>query len=162
MAEVDRLRVSFGEQAPVPASAALARLLASGPASCRIGEYSAQYAIGGLAQIAFRSSLEEAAIIAEAAFSTIFVSWSRILITEFEIDESDSRLRLSRLMERTFQLIGEELVRHETPDSIRLEVVRTRLTAPEYEGWETTPDAIPRQWPGAGAWHPALSAHRVR
>lgn len=143
VAEDDRLVISFDEVAPVPSHPpALAGGWPQGRRDAALEKYSAQYAVGGLAQIAQRSSLDEAAIIAEAAFTTVFVSWSRILIKEFKINELNSRSRLARLMEETFALIGEQLVRHESADGIRLETVRTRLTAPEYEGWECTPDVI--------------------
>lgn len=149
--EGDRLRVNLGEKAAIPGPPPpLGEVWPQGRIDAALEKYSAQYAIGGLAQIALRSSLEEAATIAELAFTTVFVSWSRILMKEFQIDESDSRARLATLMERTFALVGEQFVKHESPEGIRLETVRTRLVAPEYEGWETTPapilQAMARSW----------------
>lgn len=141
--EEERLRISLGEPSAVPGPPpALEDGWPQGRRDAALEKYSAQYAIGGLAQIATRSSMEEAAIIAESAFTTVFVSWSRVLIRRFEIDERDDRLRLCRLMEEVFSLIGERFVREHTPRTTTLRVIRTRFTAPEYAGWEDTPQPI--------------------
>jgi hypothetical protein len=150
--EDERLRVRLGDPSPVPGPPpALGSV--TWPQERRdaaLQKYSAQYALGGLAQIATRSSLDEAAVIAEASVTALFTSWARPLVAEFGIDDPEPRERLARLMTEMFGLVGERLEREDGHGRILLRSVASRMAVPEYEGWETTPapilDAFARSW----------------
>lgn len=150
--ESERLRVRLGDPTPVPGPPP-ALGAAAWPQDRRdiaLQKYSAQYALGGLAQIALRSSLAEAAAIAEASITALFTSWARPLLAEFGIDDADHRARLARLMTGVFGLVGEEFERADRNDRVVLRSTRSRMSVPEYEGWETPPpeilDAFARSW----------------
>ncbi len=151
LAEDERLRVRLDGDSAVPGPPpALGEQWPQARMDTALRKYSAQYAVGGLAQIALRSSLGEAAEIARRSFTTVFVSWSRILLREFAIEASDPSERLVRLMACFFEIVGEEFEKSVAPGFASLRTMKSRLTVPEYAGWETLPDPILRSM--AEAW----------
>ncbi len=143
VSEDERLRIMLGAESAVPGPPpALADGWPQSRMDIALQKYSAQYAMGGLAQIALRSSLEEATEIARRSFTTVFVSWSRLLLREFRITEPDPAKRLALLMARLFGVVGEEFELDFQPGMSNLVTTRSRLSVPEYEGWDSVPKPL--------------------
>lgn len=113
-------------------------------------KYSAQYAIGGTAQIAQIAGIDQAALVLEESIRHIFLSWARPLLGEFGIRESRSTLRLARLFRRCFEILGDKIDLVDEGDDVTLLHTMTRLSVPEYAGWECLPVEIERVF--ARAW----------
>jgi hypothetical protein len=113
-------------------------------------KYSAQYAIGGLAQIAEFAGLDEAAAVARSATAALWASWARALMHDFGIKASTPPEALARLVQRVFELLGDELALELTPEGARLRHERSRLKVPEYDGWDIPPAPILEAF--ASAW----------
>jgi hypothetical protein len=113
-------------------------------------KYSAQYAIGGTAQIAQVAGIEEAASVFEESVRHIFLSWARPLLGEFGIREASATRRLARLFKLCFEFLGDSLELIDEPHATLLRHSKTRLRVPEYAGWENPPleieQAIARAW----------------
>jgi hypothetical protein len=102
-------------------------------------KFSAQYALGSLAHIAEFAGIDEAAEIGRLAMTGLFVSWSRPLLAIFSIHEPDPLLRTARLLKRSFELLGDELTLERERRAVTLVHHKTRLSVPEYPGWEVPP-----------------------
>jgi hypothetical protein len=113
-------------------------------------KYSAQYAIGGTAQIAQIAGIGEAASVLEESIRHIFLSWARPLLGDFGIRESRAALRLARLFRRCFEILGDRIDLLDEGDDVLLLHTMTRLSVPEYPGWECLPLEIEQVF--ARAW----------
>jgi hypothetical protein len=113
-------------------------------------KYSAQYALGSIAQIANFCTMEEAADIARVAFLHVFGQWSRPLLSEFGIHEQSSVRRCARLFQECFAVLGDEIELHTDGATITLEHKSSRLSVPEYAGWDSMPLIIEQGF--AKAW----------
>jgi hypothetical protein len=112
-------------------------------------KYSAEYATVGLAEVARRFGIDAAAQVAEMSFRSVFLSWARHLVDEFQIPDDQATSRTVALFRRCFELLGDEFTAEDDNGNVVLRHEKTRLTLPQY-GWKTPPrqieDAI------AGAW----------
>lgn len=113
-------------------------------------KYSAQYAIGGTAQIAQIAGMDQAASVLEESVRHIFLSWARPLLGEFGIRESRAPFRLARLFKKCFEVLGDKMdLIDEGRDALLLHSM-TRLSVPEYPGWECLPIGMEQVF--ARAW----------
>lgn len=148
----ERLQVRLGEfrgrPGPIPQLGPMLWPQARRDAALR--KYSAQYAIGGTAQIAQVAGMDEAASVFEESVRQIFLSWARPLLGEFGIRESRSPLRLALLFKRCFEVLGDKIDLVDEGRDVILLHSMTRLSVPEYPGWECLPIDIERVF--ARAW----------
>ncbi|HEY9471236.1 MAG TPA: hypothetical protein VIQ76_16645 [Propionibacteriaceae bacterium] len=153
LSEDGRLRVSLGlgeEVLPGP-------IPDLGPATWpqarkdkALQKYCAQYAIGGLAQIAEFTDLQEAAIIIEQSVASVFSSWARQLMHEFALYDDNPVLQMARLFQTCHEFIGDDFETLGTGSEVVLLHKNTRLSVPEYDGWALPPhqilEAMGRGW----------------
>ncbi|MFC7397878.1 hypothetical protein ACFQU1_11830 [Chelatococcus sp. GCM10030263] len=148
-----RYVIRLGEERGIPGSPP-----ALGPAEWPQGrrdgalrKYSAEYALGGLAQIAQFKGMDVAIDIAEHSHRDVFVAWARPLAAEWKIDRKASPERqVSWFFEQCFGLLGDTFTTIEDGRDVLLKHDRTRLRVPQYPGWEYPPADIERAF--ARAW----------
>ncbi|SEP44750.1 hypothetical protein [Amycolatopsis saalfeldensis] len=106
-------------------------------------KYSAEYAVGGLAQIAQLKGLAVAAEIAEESHRNIVVAWSRYLASHFALSRTaPAPVRVAALFRRVFGLLGDEFESVGEGGQVLLAHTRTRLTVPQYQDWASLPSAV--------------------
>jgi hypothetical protein len=114
-------------------------------------KYNAEYAVGGLGEIAQIRDMEEAVTIGEISHRATFVNWARALVGQFGLaHETDSVVKCSELFRRSFEVLGDTF--ESVPDGRdRILLHRTsRLSLPQYANWATLPlameEAFARAW----------------
>jgi hypothetical protein len=114
-------------------------------------KYSAEYSIGGLAQITEFANFDVAVEIAEESHRDVFVAWGRYLAAYFDIKANERpEVAVAELFRRTFGLLDDEFAVETNANDVVLHHTRTRLTVPQYKGWESPPTEIERAF--ARAW----------
>ena len=114
-------------------------------------KYSAEYAMGGLAQVAQFKGMKVAVEIAEQSHRDVFVAWGRWLAHFFKIDKGSSPSeQVSELFRRSYGVLGDEFEVVTEGAAIVLKHTRTRLKVPQYGGWEYPPLEIEKAF--AKAW----------
>jgi hypothetical protein len=153
LAEEERLVIDYSIESPLPGPvpAWAEEAWPEERRSAALRKYNAEYAVGGFAQIEVLKGKVVAADMAEKSFGMNFVSWSRALLGEFELDkERDPVRRVASLFRQTFGIIGDEFSELESDGSILLDHGFSRLSVPQFDGWATVPhyieDAIARAW----------------
>lgn len=152
LSEDERLVMKLGEEkglpGPPPALGAAAWPQVRRDKALR--KYNAEYGIGGLAEIAMRRDMEEAVIIGEESHRSVFVSWARHLIDEFNITETRTAPRIAELFRLSFELLEDQFEVHDEGNERLLVHKRTRLSVPQYENWKVPPrpieEAFARAW----------------
>jgi hypothetical protein len=113
-------------------------------------KYCGEYCLGGLAQVALTFGMEETAAIAELSHTANIVAWARPLAIELEMTGDPPAARLADLFKKVWGLLDDRFESHLENGEVLLEHTRTRLSAPQFSGWETPPraieDAFARAW----------------
>lgn len=120
-------------------------------------KYSAEYALGGIAQIAAIKGFDAAIEIAEESYRNLLVAWIRFLTKHFDVDTAlPPAQRLAVVFERIFGVLDDEFESVQDDQDWTLRHVRTRLSTPQYDGWEFPPRAVEEAW--GRAWRVASRA----
>jgi hypothetical protein len=148
----ERLQIRLGQfrgrPGPIPRLGPM--LWPQGRRDAALKKYSAQYAIGGAAQIAEIKGMDEAVSVFEESVRQIFLSWARPLLAELGIREARSTMRVARLFQSCFALLGDQIDLVDEGRDVLLLHRSSRLSAPQYPGWERPPieieGAFARAW----------------
>lgn len=120
-------------------------------------KYSAEYAIGGLAQIAQIKGMAATVEIAEESHRDIVVAWIRPLAQIFQVPDADHPARrVAQIFARTFGVLDDVFDWVSDGEMTILRHARTRLTVPQYDAWTYPPRAIEEAF--ANAWTVASRA----
>ena len=144
LSESERFRVQFSNDPPTPGPPP-EFAGASWPQARKdlaLRKYSAQYAMGGVAQIAEFAGMDEALEVLRASMTALFVSWGRILVRELPVEATGPAERVASLMKFAYELIGDTLELTTSGSSAVLRHHSTRMSVPEYSGWESPPTPV--------------------
>ncbi|MET0985893.1 MAG: hypothetical protein ABW034_10845 [Steroidobacteraceae bacterium] len=104
-------------------------------------KYTAQYALGGIVEIAKARGMEEAADIAQQSHQTTMLAWCRTLVDRWELASMPPTKRLAALFERCWRLLGDDL--QQTTDGRDVLLThRTKVKVFSTLGYEAIPRPI--------------------
>lgn len=164
-AEADRplkpeetLRIQLGttDVIPGPPPALGAATWPQGRRDAALRKYSGEYMLGGFAQVALTLGFDEAVEMAEISHAANIVSWVRPLAHELGMDGQTAAARFADLFVKMWGLLDDEFNVHAENGEVLVEHTRTRLTVPQFPGWETPPRRIEEAF--ARAWSVASRA----